>query len=129
MLLYDSESSTVAQSCDVSFFKVPFHAYRNQGNIRNDPVTRQRSHLILVLILQHTKRISSDKTHAGSFLGIASNSPQMEAAMLAAEEGYSLLAKYIFSYVMLTESRCAACQSYTRTCFLTNTAVHTGGLQ
>lgn len=81
------------------------------------------------MILQHTKLISSDKTHAGSFLGITSNSPQMEAAMLAAEEGYSLLAKYIFSHVMFREGRCAACQSYTCTCLLTNAAVHTGGLQ
>lgn len=78
----------------MSFFKVPFHVYRNQGNIRNDPATQQQSHIILVLILQHTKLISSDKTHAGSFLRISSNSPQMEAAMLAAKEGYSLLAKY-----------------------------------
>lgn len=129
ILLYDSESSTVAESCDVPFFKVPFHVYRNQGNIKSDPATQQQSHLILVLILQHAKLISPDKTHAGSFLGITSNSPQMGAAMLAAEEGYSLLAKYIFSYVMFREGRCVACQSYTCTCLLTKAAVHTGGLQ
>lgn len=91
---------------------------------------QQQSHVILVLILQHTKLISSDKTHAGSFLGISSNSLQMEVAVLAVTEGYSLLAKYIFLYVIFfAEGRCVACKLYACTCLLSNTAVHTGGMQ
>lgn len=114
--------STVAQSCDVSFFRVPFHVCRNQGSIRNNPATQQQLHVILVLILQHTKLISSDKTHAGSFLRISSNSPQMEVAVLSVKEGYSLLAKYVFSYVIcFAEGRSVACKLYVRVSLITNT--------
>lgn len=113
--------STVAQSCDVSFFRVPFHVCRNQGSIRNNPATQQL-HVILVLILQHTKLISSDKTHAGSFLRISSNSSQMEVVVLSVKEGYPLLAKYIFSYVIcFAEGRSVACKLYACVSLVTNT--------
>lgn len=113
----------------MSLFKSLFSSfYRNQGNIKSD--TQQQSHVILVLILQHTKLISSDKTHAESFLGISSNSPQMDTAVLAVKEGYLLLTKYIFSYVIFfAEGNCVAFKLHACEYLFTNTAMHTGGIQ
>lgn len=103
--------------------------YRNQGNIKSD--TQQQSHVVLVLILQHSKLISSDKTHAGSFLGISSNSPQMDIAVLAVKEGYLLLTKYIFSYVIFfAEGKCVACKLHACAYLFTVLyAMHIGGMQ